>query len=383
MPTSSIVIDARTLGRKPSGIGIYTLNLLRGIGATALAADLGPMTAWVRPEVLPTLPAALRSRGALRLVAMPGGPGTPWTGRGAGVGRETLLHVPDVFAPLVGPARRVVTLHDVIPLVCRGELARSRKQRFLPAWRAWLKLQTRRAAAVVTVSDYSARDIVRELGVPREKITVIHNAVDAAGVGDVRAGGGEGLAIPFSRFVLNVGRRDPYKNVPGLVRAFARMRAADPGLADVGLVVVGPRDPRYPEAEAEVRRLGLGDAVKFVGYVEHEELERLYRGAALVAVPSRYEGFGLPLAEGMRAGVPVVCSDRSCLPEVAGGAALLVDPDDEVAFAGAMARVLGDRALAVDLGRRGRERAAAFGLAAFGAAHLALYARLGPDAGLR
>ena len=97
----------------------------------------------------------------------------------------------------------------------------------------------------------------------------------------------------------------------------------------------------------------------------------------LVAVPSRYEGFGLPLAEAMAAGTPVVCSDRACLPEVAGGAALMVDPDDPAAFAAAMARVLDCPGLADELSRRGRRRAGDFGLAAFGAAHLSLYDRVG------
>ena len=87
-----------------------------------------------------------------------------------------------------------------------------------------------------------------------------------------------------------------------------------------------------------------------MGYVEHDALGALYREAAVVAVPSRYEGFGLPLAEAMAAGTPVVCSDRSSLPEVAGGAALLVDPDDEAALAAALARVLNDRTLAAGPG---------------------------------
>jgi len=373
------LIDARTLAAEPSGIGVYTLNLLRGIVA---AGPDAPVSVWVRPEVARRLPAALQASDALRLIERAGSPAHPRNlflgGRAAaraaagatGDGGPGVLHVPDILAPLCGAFRPVVTLHDVIPLVCRGELARSKKQRLIALWRALAVRQTRRAAAVVTVSAYSAHDITRVLGVPREKIVVIHNAVTSSAP-EAAAEGANG-----GRYVLNVGRRDPYKNVPGLVRAFARMRAADPKLADVRLVVVGPRDPRYPEAETEARRLGLGDAVEFVGYVEHNALAALYRDATVVAVPSRYEGFGLPLAEAMAAGTPVVCSDRSSLPEVAGGAALLVDPDDEPAMAAALGRVLNDGGLAADLGRRGRERAAAFSLRAFGERHLALYARM-------
>ncbi len=369
MPTAATTIDARTLGPEPSGIGVYTLNLLRGIDA---AGPDRPVTAWIRPEVMDALPAAVQRSSALRLVPKPGRVG--WGGARQRPGeRDAVLHCPDVFAPLRGRWRRVVTLHDVIPLVCRGQLARSRKQRLLWFWERWLRLQTRRAAAVLTVSDYSARDIVRTLEVRREKITVIHNAVAPP------AGLAEGMpaaARDAGRFILNVGRRDPYKNVPGLVRAFAQMRAGCPDLGDVRLLVVGPRDRRYPEAEDLSRRLGIDRQVMFCGYVEHEALAAMYRAAALVAVPSRYEGFGLPLAEAMRAGTPVVCSNASCLPEVAGGAALLVAPDDSVGFADAMARVLRRPRLAAGLARRGLRRSGCFSLVAFGAAHLRRYAEL-------
>ena len=371
------LIDARTLGEKPSGIGVYTLNLLRGIVA---AGPDAPVTAWVRPEVLPALPAEVQRSDALRLVARAGSPASPrslWSaGRDAGRGGFGVLHVPDVFAPMLGGPPSIVTLHDVIPLVCKGKLAKSRKQQLAWVWRRWLKVQCGRAAAVATVSAYSADDIARVLGVERTKITAIHNAVEVDGGGE-EAGRKQRGPSPFSgRFILNVGLRFPYKNVDGLVRAFARMRAAEPALGDVRLVVVGPHDPRYPQAEQEAERLGLGDAVHFAGYVSHCDLAEMYRDAAVVAVPSYYEGFGLPLAEAMAAGTPAVCSNRASLPEVAGGAALVVDPDAAGALAGGLARVLNDAALADDLARRGRERAKAFGLATFGAAYLRLYERV-------
>ncbi|MEE9405599.1 MAG: glycosyltransferase family 1 protein [Algisphaera sp.] len=189
-------------------------------------------------------------------------------------------------------------------------------------------------------------------------------------------GGREGEDEPKrGRFVLNVGSRFPYKNVAGLIRAFALMRRDESELSDVRLVVVGPPDARYPGAEDEAARCGVAEAVDFVGYVDHDALGALYRDAALLAVPSLYEGFGLPTAEAMNAGTPVVSSNRASLPEVAGGAALLVDPEDDAAFAAAMARVLNDEVLAAALVQRGSERVTAFGLQAFGAAHLEVYDR--------
>ncbi len=375
MPATAALIDARPLGPDPSGIGVYTLNLLRGIAA---ADPPRPVKVWVRPEVVGRLPPAVTGSGALQLIERAGSPASPrslWTaGRDADVdaGGGDVLHVPDVFAPLRGGPPSVVTLHDVIPLVCKGQLAKSRKQQLAWVWRRWLKVQCRRAAAVATVSDYSADDIARVLGVPRGKITAIHNAVEV----DAASGPPQGDGLVAGRFILNVGLRFPYKNVDGLIRVFARMRDADPALRDVRLVVVGPHDPRYPQAEQEAQRLGLGDAVRFMGYVDHEKLAMFYAAAAVVAVPSFYEGFGLPLAEAMAAGTPAVCSNRASLPEVAGGAALVVDPDDQAGWADALARVLNDAALAEDLARRGRERAQAFSLATFGAAYLDLYRRV-------
>jgi|GEM_PF-6604306 len=182
MPATAALIDARTLGPEPSGIGVYTLNLLRGIAA---AGPDEPVTAWVRPEVRDTLPAEVQTSSALRLVVKAGSPAAPrsvWrAGRDAERGGFGVLHVPDVFAPLRGGPPSIVTLHDVIPLVCKGQLAKSRKQQLAWVWRRWLKTQCRRAAAVATVSDYSADDIARELGVPRAKITAIHNAVEVNG----------------------------------------------------------------------------------------------------------------------------------------------------------------------------------------------------------
>lgn len=375
------LLDARTLTAAPSGIGVYTRNLLAGLHE---AGPERPVRVWLRPGLAGTLGPQLRGSRALDLLELPGSPASPGhLLRGARAARRDarggVFHVPDAFAPAVGRLDPVVTLHDVIPLVCGGQLARSKKRRLRWLWRAWLLRQTARARAVVTVSEHAAGEIHRVLGVPREKLEVIHNAVPPPPPLDPAAPDPAAPPVarqPGGRFVLNVGRRDPYKNVPGLVRAFGRMRAEHPRLRGVRLVVVGPPDPRYPEAEAAADAPGVRGSVEFRGYVGARELAGLYAAAAAVAVPSRFEGFGLPLAEAMAAGAPVVCSDRASLPEVAGGAALLVDPDDEAALAAALARVLLDAELAAGLAARGRARAASFGLRAFGERHLRLYERL-------
>ena len=116
----------------------------------------------------------------------------------------------------------------------------------------------------------------------------------------------------------------------------------------------------YDEIFAQVQALGLEKRVRFTGYVAQEDLPGLYGGARLFAYPSRYEGFGLPVLEAMRCGVPVVTTTVSAMPEVAGDACLLVSPDDVPGLAEAMSRLVEQPALAAELGRRGQERAAAF-----------------------
>ena len=141
------------------------------------------------------------------------------------------------------------------------------------------------------------------------------------------------------------------------MEAFARVRQTHPALR---LIVAGPRDPRYPEAEAAARRFGLNGSAQFTGQVSDAELRALYRGASLLALPSLREGFGLPPLEAMSFGVPVVASNAASLPEICGDAALFVDPLDSPALAVAMERVLSDAPLAETLRRRGLKQAARF-----------------------
>ncbi|MEM6458580.1 MAG: glycosyltransferase family 1 protein [Planctomycetota bacterium] len=383
-----LLIDARTLGPQPTGIGRYTANLLRGLAEVDRPAGLPRPTVWVRPDA--GLGDAVRGSDRLDVVVRASRPASlrhaAW---GQAVLRRAgarLVHTPDAFAPLVlgqSAPRHLITLHDVIPLALPDGLPRSRKRRLRPLWRAWLRRQTRQAAAVVCVSGHARQDIVRRLGVEPNKLHVIPNGLPPPEVGAAHASDvlrSVGLR-PDEPVVLSVGRRDPYKNVAGLVHAFARLRG-DWSAGTAGppprLVVVGPTDPRYPEAERAATHAGLGDAVVFAGYVDDATLDALRRRAAVFVSPSRYEGFGLPAAEAMRDGLPVVCGGGGALPEVVGDAALVCDVDDPAALAGAMRRVLREPGLADALRERGRRRAERFTLRKMADAHLALYARLYP-----
>ena len=365
------VFDARWILPTPSGIGVYARELalrlpglLPGWRFTFLARPDADPAAFVPPDagdrasVLRVPFGPLSPKGQLRL---------PGLLRRLGA---DLYHAPSFMVPFRafrrgggGRVRCVATIHDVIPLVVPDYAPRSRTSRLRPLFRLALREAARRADALLTVSETSRRDIVSALRLgPADaaRVRVVPNGVDpaffAAGEGrpPVRA-----ADDPAPRVLLYVGRTDPYKNVPLLVEAFAAARARAP--RPLRLVVAGSRDPRYPEAEARARALGVADAVEFAGALPFAELVARYRSADLLVHPSRYEGFGLQIAEAMAAGLPVACSDGGAAPEVAGGAARVVPlAGGAPAFADAILALLSDPAELARLREAGLRRAALF-----------------------
>jgi glycosyltransferase involved in cell wall biosynthesis len=160
-------------------------------------------------------------------------------------------------------------------------------------------------------------------------------------------------------YLLYVGTLQPRKNLDRVIEAFARL-AGTPAFTDVKLVLAGKRGWLYDDLFAQVKRLGLTGRVIFPGYVADEHLLALLSGAQAFVFPSLYEGFGIPVLEAGACGVPVITSNTSSLPEVAGDAALLVDPHDVDAIAEAMYRLVTDDALRAELARRGLENVKRF-----------------------
>ncbi len=374
-----LLFDARYLRQPRSGIPRYALNLLRAVRE----ADPGRRVTVLVPGG-DALPADLAGHGPFEVVVDTNPPRNPrevwrWPGRLRRL-KPSAVHCPDAYGPLRCGVPNLITIHDLIPLRCRDGLAKSRKQKILPLWTAWMKLQARRASAVVTVSEHSANDLSELLGVPRDRVHVIYNAVpgpeeSASSLASDKSCDGKRSKPPY---VLCVSRLDPYKNVPGLIDAFALLKAFNDGgpLIPHRLVIVGPPDPRYPQAQQRVQHHGLDADVNFTGAVSDEELEHLYRDAALLVMPSTYEGFGLPAVEAMHHGVPVVAADCAALPEVVGDAAVLVDPEQPAQLADAMRRVLADPAVADALIERGRRRVEAFAPRRIGERYLDLLDRL-------
>jgi glycosyltransferase involved in cell wall biosynthesis len=269
-----------------------------------------------------------------------------------------LLHGAVNVVPALAACPSVVTVHDLSFM--------RYPQAFPPVQRAYLQSQVRRstraARQVIAVSQATKQDVVELFGVAPERIDVVHNGVDAsfcpAPAGQVEAfRRRQGLP---ERYILHVGTLEPRKNLVRLVQAFAQVRANDPGQPPAKLVLAGGKGWDYGAIFAEVDRLGLAQDVIFPGYVADEELAWWYRAAAVFAYPSLMEGFGLPVLEAMACGAPTVTSNLSSLPEVAGDAALLVDPTSVDALADALLRLMADAGLANDLRARGQAQAARF-----------------------
>jgi len=268
--------------------------------------------------------------------------------------RVSVFLSPYYKGPLLAPCPVVLTIHDLFFI---GYLRRRHSVRD-GALTAAARLYARRAAAIVADSESSRRTVVERLGVAPAKVTVI-----PVGVGPEftpqplpdAVVARYGVVRPY---VLYVGNFKPHKNLPRLLRAYAGLPAEARGAHR--LLLAGADLERQPGLEALARSLGLADRVRFAGPIDDADLPALYAGAALLALPSLEEGFGLPALEAMACGTPVVAADRGAIPEVVGDAAVLVDPEDEPALGAALARVLSTPALRTELSRRGLARAQAF-----------------------
>jgi glycosyltransferase involved in cell wall biosynthesis len=272
--------------------------------------------------------------------------------------RVTLFHAPHYVLPPLVRCRSVVTIHDCIHLMFPQYLP---NRLALAYARTSIVLAARRATRVLTVSESSKRDILRFVDIPAAKIDVIYNAYDErfgfepheADVVRVR----ERYQL-HDEFVLYAGNVKPHKNLERLIEAFHLVRKR--GLDHLKLVLIGDEISKYAALRRAVHAHQLHKYVRFLGYMPEETLAVLYRLAGVFVFPSLYEGFGLPPLEAMASGTPVVTSNVSSLPEVAGDAAVLVDPYHPESIADGIERVLCDHALRRELRAKGLSRARQF-----------------------
>jgi glycosyltransferase involved in cell wall biosynthesis len=249
---------------------------------------------------------------------------------------------------------------------------------YVRRWRAQRYGELAAAArAVVVMSSWVKEDVVRQLAIPAEKVVVIpwapvtkeYPAPSEQEVAATRAR----LRLPPA-FALYPAQTYPHKNHLGLVDALALARRRG---IDLHVVCPGKRSDHYREVERHARRREVADRLTFPGYVSPLELQCLYRLARMVVFPSLFEGGGMPIFEAFAAGVPVACSNVTCIPTQAGDAAVLFDPADPAAIADAMIRLWDDGALRAELARRGAQRVARFTWDRTARTYRALYRRIG------
>ncbi len=256
--------------------------------------------------------------------------------------RPPIYFSPGFNPPLFSPVPFMFTIHDLIHLDVPEESSFSKQLYYA----LFVRPAARRAFRVLTVSEYSRKRIAGWAGIPLEKVVVVGAGADARFSPDGPA------HAPGYPYILCVANRKPHRNLPRLLEAFALLDDSD-----LRLVLSGDPDP---DTVHLALRLGVYSRLVFAGLIPEAGLPAYYRGATLVAVPSLYEGFGLPALEAMACGTPVACSDATSLPEVVGDAALLFNPHDAGAIMRALSRLLGDAALRDELRRRGLERATRF-----------------------
>jgi glycosyltransferase involved in cell wall biosynthesis len=372
-PLPSLVLDARTATDHFPGIGRYVVNLAHALAQ--VAPELGvtllhdPSAAATR-LTLPDLP-------RVACVASPFSLRQQWIVPGQLRRMQAALyHSPYYLMPYWTGVPTVLTCYDLIPLLYPQYYSSLQRLIFWLAHSLALKVSSQ----VLAISHATRADLVQRFHVDSRRVVVTQLAPDPAfhprpaeEIVALRAR----LGLP-EKYVLYLGSNKPHKNLVRLVKAWQisnlpgprgapvpapQVRAAGADKSQISnprLVIAGHWDSRYPEARQVVENAGLKDRVVFAGPVAEGDLPALYSGATLFVFPSLYEGFGLPVLEAMACGVPVVCSNTSSLPELAGDAALLADPSDVDALAATMSQALAGEDLRQEMRQKGMAQAARF-----------------------
>lgn len=287
-----------------------------------------------------------------------------------------ILHSPDFISPKFGARRLICTVHDLTFLLHPEFLTEDSRHYYAGN----IGRSVAQADAVIAVSNATKTDLVNLLAIAPEKIHVIYEGISPR----FRPMSPEEIEPVLAQldltpgYILFVGTFEPRKNVAGLLRAYAELRSRRRDAPP--LVLVGNRGWLFAEAMRLINSLKLTEHVRYFENLPDAELPAIYNGAHCLSLTSHYEGFGFPVLEAMGCGVPVVISDRASLPEIAGGAALAVSPDDSSELAHALERLLFDEALRQDLRARGLERARSFSWERCGAETVALYRAVASDA---
>ena len=347
-----ISVDAHAIGCRQTGNEVYIRNLLKEFARLDEGSEL---IAYISKEgVKADLPRRIRTRRVSQNPYKRLGLDMPqhlWSDR------PDLLHV-QYTGPLFSAVPLVVSVHDVSFLEYPQYFTRFRSLQL----RLTVQQTVRRAARVLTPSEFSRRAILKHYRIPEDKVVVVPNAVASQFRPIEREVARAAIQRKFGirqPFVLSVGDLQPRKNHLGLLHAFEDVLQAEPKLPH-DLVFVGKETWCSRDLHRAVNRSRVRDRVHFAGFVEDADLVKFYGACDMFVFPSFYEGFGLPILEAMACGRAVACSQLTAMPEVANAAGILFDPGSKEEIARAMLDVLLDPELRARLERLGLHRAAGF-----------------------
>jgi glycosyltransferase involved in cell wall biosynthesis len=347
-----IGIDASSLLTSHTGVHVYIREVIRAMGAGAGENELRVfqpgLYPWRAPHVL------AKAYNNLRLLYWIQNQLRRWADRE----NCRALISPDFLSPRHCRQAKIVVAYDA------GFVKRPGDFNFL--WRKlwdWVYFPAlRQADAVVTITEAAKAEICLAFGLEPSRVTVIPPACDTARFSPVSAEECAAVVKKYGlapqRYLLHVGVQEKRKNLPRLIRAFARLA---PDYPDVKLVLIGPIGPKAnlddsAEIRGEIRRLSLAERVMLPGYVPAPDLPRLYQGALALVFPSLHEGFGIPVLEAFASGTAVGCSDTDVLREVAGDAARFFEPEQEEDLSRVLGEFLADPEMRKELAERGRIR---------------------------
>jgi glycosyltransferase involved in cell wall biosynthesis len=348
-----IGIDARLVYHTRAGIGEYTLRLTQALARTfgehrfTLLQDRRNKQPLVAARNIAVAHTFVPSHHRLEQRLL------PWVVNHLAT---DVFHSPDFIPPLRANGPSVITIHDLAFLIYPHFLTKDSARYYGQIDRA-----VRRADRIIAVSESTKHDLIQKLGIPEDKITVIYEAADPLFQPEDRATALRHVQTLFEvpqEFILFVSTIEPRKNIPGLLRAYRRLR--DSYKLTPALVLVGAPGWLSEDVHKLVDELHLKPYCFFLGRVSNHDLHHLYNAARCLVHPAFYEGFGVTPLEAMACGTPVVVSNVSSLPEVVGDAALLVDPENDEEITVALWRILTDTALQAELRTKGLQRAPAF-----------------------
>ncbi len=352
-------IDARWITREISGIGRYTERLIHAMTQedTENLYFIFFSDKEIQAQFSKKFPYHLRSN--VNPITVPY---SPFSLKGMWAIRKEikrfkidLFHSTNFMIPLLGPKiKYVATVHDLIPLIHPEYTPKAKKTRFYWLYKTLMQHIVKKCALILTDSEHSKKDLVQTLSVPEERVQRIYISIDGKYKPKTTSVFPEAIEKEMNvrpPYFLYVGRHDPYKNILGLVQAYADTLKEEPN--PIPLVVTGKLDARYPEAYQFCEQNKLLEKVVFTGYVSDSNLLALYQYAHALILVSKYEGFGLPVLEAMASGTPVICSKSASLPEVAGEAAVLVEAESKQEIARALCLLIQNNDLREQLIEKG------------------------------